>query len=147
MLVMFLVKDWRAWLGLALLAALTNAGLLAGEAIGASINFDAETARGLGVVVGGCAGGLTFSFAIARAKRRHKYATTPGLCCRCGYDLRGIESIRCPECGANVVRGAAGSEADDIHATSSTSCIECEEREARPLEMNMRERNGGRSPN
>lgn len=26
----------------------------------------------------------------------------PGLCERCGYDISGIESSRCPECGARL---------------------------------------------
>ena len=32
----------------------------------------------------------------SRSERRWKQ----GLCFRCGYDLRGCESVTCPECGA-----------------------------------------------
>lgn len=34
---------------------------------------------------------------IARARRRRRRA---GLCIRCGYDLDGLTTARCPECGA-----------------------------------------------
>jgi hypothetical protein len=27
----------------------------------------------------------------------------PGMCAACGYDVRGIESGRCPECGAKLL--------------------------------------------
>jgi hypothetical protein len=35
---------------------------------------------------------------VAKLRRRKRM----GLCLSCGYDLRGIDSGRCPECGASV---------------------------------------------
>jgi hypothetical protein len=37
------------------------------------------------------------AFAAGQWVRRH--GIDPGLCAKCGYDLRGLPSKRCPECG------------------------------------------------
>jgi hypothetical protein len=47
-------------------------------------------------------GGRTAGRAFVRRRRRRR-----GLCLRCGYDLRGNESGRCSECGAEVVKKPA----------------------------------------
>lgn len=38
-------------------------------------------------------------------RRALRYRQTHSLCMRCGYDLRGSTSLRCPECGAKDMRG------------------------------------------
>ena len=43
--------------------------------------------------------------ALARARRLRAAARRAGLCERCGYDLRGNVSGRCPECGTPVAAG------------------------------------------
>lgn len=45
---------------------------------------------------------LVTPFASLLAYRRIVRQVPPGRCARCGYDLRGITSSRCPECGASV---------------------------------------------
>ncbi len=51
--------------------------------------------------------GLLFLVALARAARRWRAARRVrdgiSFCVRCGYDLRGLDLPRCPECG--VLRG------------------------------------------
>ena len=39
---------------------------------------------------------------LACGKAFHCEHPEPGHCSQCGYDLRGIASDRCPECGAHV---------------------------------------------
>ncbi len=36
---------------------------------------------------------------------RRSRRPAPGFCKKCGYNLTGLASARCPECGANVTRG------------------------------------------
>ena len=36
------------------------------------------------------------------AKQITRGLAVPGMCPGCGYDVRGLESSRCPECGAKV---------------------------------------------
>lgn len=68
--------------------------LIAGAMTLAVVESDALGAAGLG-----CAGaiGLWMGYRQHKGKRQdHHY----GICSKCGYDLTGNVSGRCPECGA-----------------------------------------------
>ena len=44
------------------------------------------------------------TFLLSTPRRRRRQRMEQGLCVRCGYDLRGSESSRCPECGDEAKR-------------------------------------------
>lgn len=44
-------------------------------------------------------------FVMRMAERlAHPRVVPPGICIGCGYDLRGIDSERCSECGCEIVK-------------------------------------------
>lgn len=53
--------------------------------------------------IGGASGGLVFAHLVRRVVRRELRADLArrglALCVNCGYDLRGQQELRCPECG------------------------------------------------
>ena len=53
------------------------------------------------VLIWSCALFAVVWFVRYPARRRRKRI---GKCRKCGYDLRGIESLRCPECGTGIIK-------------------------------------------
>jgi hypothetical protein len=59
------------------------------------------------LIIGCCAGTSALAAWPLRRMRRRRTRAARGLCLACGYDLRGAEHARCPECGAVVTAAAA----------------------------------------
>jgi DNA-directed RNA polymerase subunit RPC12/RpoP len=54
----------------------------------------------------GCAGGVSYSIYCIRKEMKDELKAqrrADGLCTECGYDLRGVPSERCPECGSLIL--------------------------------------------
>jgi rubrerythrin len=49
---------------------------------------------------------------LATLRRRRRRRLAAGACPACGYDLRGAEHERCPECGEVVERHSHGEPSD-----------------------------------
>lgn len=78
-------RHWQTWAALAAIVVLVAFGQVllgpTGRAIGCGL---------------GC-GLLTMT--INEVSKRHFVAAFPNCCGTCGYELLGVESSRCPECG------------------------------------------------
>lgn len=92
--------------------------LSAANAVGVGVGFaliewhrySIGFAQNIGVILGAFVGGfvagmlrfglpLTF---VVWCRRKWWPVRTPGFCVKCGYCLRGLTSLRCPECGTEL---------------------------------------------
>ena len=68
----------------------------------------AEAGVLLAVVAGLDAAGRVITYNSDRSRReRRERALRLGACPRCGYDVRGLPRLRCPECGEGLREGGA----------------------------------------
>lgn len=85
-------------------AAIVIGCTLLGAAIGWLVN------RGIGAAIGGVCAMLVSTFLSgvvlmvlgwvrATSRRKRRYGLLNQACARCGYDLRGLQTPQCPECG------------------------------------------------
>lgn len=49
---------------------------------------------------------IPFMIVLASVKARPGTPAPPGICVRCGYDLRGLPEPRCPECGTPFIQAS-----------------------------------------
>ena len=49
---------------------------------------------------------IPFLIVVATSRARRGTPIPPGVCVRCGYDLRGLPEPRCPECGTPFIQAS-----------------------------------------